>query len=296
MYNLLFGKRRSRKVRKARKVHKLPTKIVKMCRYLKIKCTKKVGNHRVQRSLTVLKRLIKKRMKMRKSHKKVRRVKRVRRVRQRRSRFGSSIGGFSNAGPSNYGYNQKVEQYPNILSQSSQMVTSGTNQFRPNGLGLSEEYVPTYGVGRQFFTETVPTQVGPNWNFMGQPDGTMYPVGGPFSRYTSPAFGRRRMERRRRFGDETPKKTSYTNKAKEYYAKMKAHPRYAKMKAKAKPMYAKMKAKAKPMYAKMKAKATQRLNMSPHYIAAKYAAKNSGLMFGKRRSVCRNCMCSRCKC
>jgi hypothetical protein len=48
-----------------------------------------------------------------------------------------------------------------------------------------------YGVYRPFFTEQVPTQVGPNGiGFMGQPDGSLYPVGGPFSKYSS--FGRRR--------------------------------------------------------------------------------------------------------
>ena len=64
-----FGRRKARKVHKARrsrKVRKLPKKIVKLCRKLKIKCTKKVGKHRVQRSLTDLKRMIKKRMKNRK--------------------------------------------------------------------------------------------------------------------------------------------------------------------------------------------------------------------------------------
>ena len=180
-----------------------------------------------------------------KSHR-TKRTKRVRSVRQRRSRFGSAIGDFSNAGPSNYGYNQKVKQYPGTLSQSSQMVTSSTNQYRPTGLGLPGEYIPTYGVNRPFFTESVPTQVGPNWNFMGQPDGTMYPVGGPFVGYRSPAFGK-----------ETPK-SSYAYKVAKYAA-------------------------------------TKTLNKSPHYVAAKYVAKKSGLMFGKKR-VCRNCTCTNCRC
>ena len=67
---IAFGKRRKRmslsafgKRRKSRKHYKLPKKIVKLCRKLKIKCTKKVGKHRVYKSLTDLKRMIKKRMK-----------------------------------------------------------------------------------------------------------------------------------------------------------------------------------------------------------------------------------------
>jgi len=116
-----------------------------------------------------------------------------------RSHFGfGAEGDFSNAGPAGYGYNQPVVQKPGILNQSSQIVTSSTNDARPSGLGLPGEYVPTYGVYRPFFGENVPTQVGPNWNFMGQPDGSAFAVGGPFNRYVAPAsFGRRG---RRRFG------------------------------------------------------------------------------------------------
>jgi hypothetical protein len=78
------------------------------------------------------------------------------------------------------------------------MVTSSTNDIRPAGLGLPGEYVPTYGVGRTFFSETVPSQVPPNWNFMGQPDGSLVAVGSPFVGYRNPsAFGRRGI---RRFG------------------------------------------------------------------------------------------------
>jgi hypothetical protein len=115
------------------------------------------------------------------------------RGRRVRSRFGfGAEGDFSNAGPADYGYNQPVVQKPGILNQSSQIVTSSTNASRPSGLGLPGEYTPTYGVYRPFFGENVPTQAGPNWNFMGQPDGSAFAVGGPFARYTSPAsFGRR---------------------------------------------------------------------------------------------------------
>jgi hypothetical protein len=57
---------------------------------------------------------------------------------------------------------------------------------------LDEAFVPAFGTFRPFFTEKVPTTVGPSWNFMGQPDGTLYPVGGPFNRYTS--YGKRRRK------------------------------------------------------------------------------------------------------
>jgi len=195
----LFGKKK----KKSRKMRKPPAAVLRKCRKLKIKCTKKMGRKRVYKSVAVLKKLIAKKMKMKKKkvHRKSRKVHRKIRFgfgfgSKSKSRFGAT-GDFSNSGPADYGYNQAVVQKPGILSQSSQMVSSSTNDARPTGLGLPGEYIPTYGVNRPFFGEGVPTQVGPNWNFMGQPDGTAFAVGGPFNRYTSPAtFGRIK----RRFG------------------------------------------------------------------------------------------------
>jgi len=174
----------------------------------------KKGGKRVYRKTSILKKLISKKMrKIRKRSKRSKRSKqgkRSKRVRfgfgfgsvkvSRKSRFGAA-GDFSNSGPANYAYNQPIVQKPGILNQSSQIVTASTNDTRPTGLGLPGEYTPTYGVYRPFFGENVPTQVGPNWNFMGQPDGTAFAVGGPFNRYTAPAsFGRRarRIRRTRR--------------------------------------------------------------------------------------------------
>lgn len=195
MATFLFGKKKRRTTRK-KGSRKPPASLLRKCKKLKIKCTRKVGNRRVYRKTSILKKLVSKKMKMhRRKGRKVHRRRRVHRRstgfgRIRKSRFGAD---FSNAGPSNYGYDQKVIQNPGILNQSSQIVTATTNDSRPTGLGLPGEFVPTYGVGRPFFNETVPTQVGPNWNFMGQPDGSAFAVGGPFVGYKLPAsFGRGR--------------------------------------------------------------------------------------------------------
>ena len=287
----LFGKKRS--TRKKTSPKKPPAKILRMCKKLKIKCTVKRGSKRVYRKVSVLKKLISRKMKKackgsktahRTKSRKVRRSvsfgssshtradctpslkklwpfgadfgpvppgmtqatpdqietirycdnngffpppsgtgpgnwptidsdikklckdsatnlgrRRGRGHRSVRGRFGfGEASDFSNAGPAGYGYNQPVVQKPGILDQSSQIVSSSTNGSRPPGLGLPGEYTPTYGVYRPFFGENVPTQVGPNWNFMGQPDGSAFAVGGPFNRYLAPAsFGRRG---RREFG------------------------------------------------------------------------------------------------
>ena len=60
-----FGRRRPfkfRKSKKSKKSRKLPSKIRKMCKKLKIKCTKKVGSRRVYKKLSVVKRQIARRM------------------------------------------------------------------------------------------------------------------------------------------------------------------------------------------------------------------------------------------
>jgi hypothetical protein len=182
-----FGRKRTRKGKGGIKGKKPSLAIRKACKKLKIKCTKKVGKRRVYKSTSALKKLIKKKRKIKGGKK--RKTSRRRKV-SRRFRFGDAAP-FTQ--PSNYGYNQKVEQAQGVLSQSSQVVTPASNINRPPGFGLDSDSVPMYGVYRPFFTEQVPTQVGPNSiGFMGQPDGSLYPVGGPFSRYTS--FGKRRRK------------------------------------------------------------------------------------------------------
>ena len=196
-----FGRKR----RNVKKTVKRPARsLLKMCRKYKIKCTRKVGRRRVYKSTTVLKRQLRRKMKSKKkaSSKKRRGTRKgARKTKRTVRRFG-----FGNTAtnssvftqPTNYGYNQKVEQAQGVLSQSSQVVTPANNINRPPGFGLDPASLPVYGVYRPFFTEQVPTQVGPNSiGFMGQPDGSLYPVGGPFSKFTS--FGKRRR-RRTRFG------------------------------------------------------------------------------------------------
>jgi hypothetical protein len=189
-----FGKKK-RTLRSTKKSRKPPAALIRMCKKHGIKCTRKVGRKRVYKSVSVLKKQLrrKKNLKKKKKSKSVKR-KSVRRKSARRSfRFGDAAS-FTPA--SNYGYNQSVPQAAGVLSQSSQVVTAANNANRPPGFGVDPAALPIYGVYRPFFTENVPTSVGPSWNFMGQPDGSLYPVGGPFSGYTS--FGKRR--RRARFG------------------------------------------------------------------------------------------------
>jgi hypothetical protein len=189
-----FGKKRKSTRRKS--VKKPPAAILKRCRKLKIKTTKKVGSRRVYRSLSLLRKLIKKKSKKIKKAKKSKRSKKA----KRRSRFGSvkskfSFGSgayFSNAGPAGYGYNQPVVQNYGILPQSSQIVTAESNFERPMGSQLPEKDIPNYGVARPFFTENIPTQVGPKYTGMRQSDGSIYNIGGPFVGYRTPAYGQRR--------------------------------------------------------------------------------------------------------
>jgi hypothetical protein len=184
--SFLFG--RKRVTRKKKSVKKPPARLIKACKKHGIKCTRKVGKRRVYKTTTVLKRLLRKKMKSKKSKK---RKSSKRRKVSRRFRFGDAAP-FTQ--PGNYGYNQEVKQSQGILSQSSQVVTPANNINRPPGFGVDPANLPMYGVYRPFFTEQVPTQVGPNGiGFMGQPDGSLYPVGGPFSKFTS--FGKRRRRR-----------------------------------------------------------------------------------------------------
>lgn len=201
-----FGKKkRTRKSSKAGKGRKPPAALLKKCRKLKIKTTKKRGSKRVYRSVSLLKKLIKRKAR------KARKTRKGSRKSHRRSGFGriksrfqfGSAGEFTNSGPSDFGYNQKLMRRDGILNQSSQIIVdAAANTARPNGMVVDgTTKLPIYGVGRPFFTETMPTQISAEWNAMGQPDGTLYNVGGPFVGYSSPAsFGRRvrRVRRTRR--------------------------------------------------------------------------------------------------
>jgi hypothetical protein len=190
-----FGKRKKTHKRS----RKLPASLLRRCKKYHIKTTKKVGKHRVYRKVSVLKKLLRKKLKKvkgkrshrrshRRSHKKSHR-------RSRRSGFGESD--FSQ--PSDYGYNEPVNQYPGTLDQTISTVTAENNMSRPEGFSFDNQSLPAYGVYRDFFGEEVPTQVPPNYNFMGQPDKTLMPVGYPFERFTTPpAFGKRRYRRKGR--------------------------------------------------------------------------------------------------
>jgi len=187
--SFLFG-RRKRRTTKRKGSKKPPARLIKMCKRYKIKCTKKVGKRRVYKKVSVLKKQLKRKLKNRKTVKKVRKV---RKTVRRRFRFGEAASVTTPV--TNYGYNQTVNQPPGVLSQSSQVVTPANNINRPPGFNVDPSQLPIYGVYRPFFTEQVPTQVGPHSiGFMGQPDGSLYPVGGPFAPYTS--FGKRRRGRK----------------------------------------------------------------------------------------------------
>ena len=58
----LFGKKK-RKTRKVRSVKRLPKAIIRKCRKLKIKVTKRVGSKKVYKKLSVLKKQIKMKLK-----------------------------------------------------------------------------------------------------------------------------------------------------------------------------------------------------------------------------------------
>jgi len=184
---LSFGKkRRSRKIKSARKP---PAALLKRCRKYRIKTIMKKGGKRVYRSVRLLKKLLARKM---------RKLKKSKKVKKTKSGFGSSsVMGYSFDNPTNYGYNQEVKQYPQALSQSSMVSNERLNISRPDGMGLSSSDLPVYGVYRNFFGQESPTQIPPNWDFMGQPDGSLFPVGAPFQSYKSPiAFGKKRRYRK----------------------------------------------------------------------------------------------------
>jgi len=168
----------------------------------------KKGGKRVYRSVRLLKKLLARKIRKHKKAKKTKKAKKVkkahkvkRKVHTRRRRamgFGSSsVMGYSFDNPTNYGYNQEVKQYPQALSQSSMVSNERLNISRPDGMGLGSSDLPVYGVYRNFFGQEVPTQLPPNWDFMGQPDGSLFPVGAPFQSYKTPiAFGKKRRYRK----------------------------------------------------------------------------------------------------
>ena len=188
-----FGKKKRRST-KGKSVRKPPAALLRKCKRHRIKCTMKKGGKRVYRKTSVLKKLLRRKMKKMKKARKHRKVHRRRAAgfgrRRRRSGFGM---GSPFLNPDNYGYNQKVQQYPQTLSQSSSVVDSKSNLTRPEGMTVDSANVPVYGVNREFFGQKVPTQVPANWNFMGQPNGSLYPVGAPFYGYTKPinSFGKK---------------------------------------------------------------------------------------------------------
>ena len=224
-----FGRRKTRKrtnKKGSKKGRKPPARLIKMCKRYGVKSTKKVGKRRVYKSKTVLKRQLKRKIKHRKNAFGAKRARKVRKqllMKQKikkglkakkksgklyKKRFNKKYGKkrvnfrFGDAStnsasfnqPPRYGYNQGVQQVQGNLSQSSQVVTPSSNMNRPPGFGVDPSELPIYGVYRPFFTEKIPTQIGPNSiGFEGQADGTLFPVGGPFARYTS--FGKRRRRK-----------------------------------------------------------------------------------------------------
>ena len=205
VYLFSFGKRRRTVKRTVKRstTKRPPAALRKLAKKYRVKISLKRGHRRVYKKITVIKREIKKKMrKMRK----MRKVKSNRKPQRKSHRFQFGNANFPFQQPKDYGYHQKVEQYPGTLSQSGSYVTNRNNINRPPGMGLSSNSIPTLGTYARFFTEKVPRVVGPNGTgFMGQPDGTLYAVGSPFYRYTKrPSTGRRRnttkSRRRTMFG------------------------------------------------------------------------------------------------
>ena len=192
-----FGKKK-RTVRKSRG-KKPPAAILKKCRKLKIKTMVRRGSKKVYKSVSVLKRLISKKKKLisKKKLKKSTRFGKKHRVSRRRT-TGFGAEGYSFTNPGNYGYNQAVVQNSGILDQSSMIVNSSNIDTRPTIFPLDpNQKLPINGVYREFFGEKVPTQIPSNSiGFMGQPDGSMFALGSPFSAYSS--FGKKRRVSRRR--------------------------------------------------------------------------------------------------
>jgi hypothetical protein len=187
---------------RVKKVPKPPAALIKKAKKYHVKVTKKVGRKRVYKRVSLIKKQIKKAMR------KVRKGRKVRKVRKGRSRFGSNgTPATFDPSPARYNYYESVNQVPGTSSQSSSYVPSlERNQARPAGFQLPNESVPTFGTYKAFFGQDVPSVVPPNWNCLGQPDGSCVPVGSPFYGYQTPstAFGRSRYGRKSRYGMKNP--------------------------------------------------------------------------------------------
>jgi len=183
-----------------RRLNKKPSaRLVKLARKYKVKISLKRGSKRIYKSEKLLKKQIKMKMrKVRKSRKTRRSVRRVRRV--RRSRFGNAenAGTFMKDVPG-YGYNMPVNQVAGVRGQSSEWVDSLSNGKRPADMKVEDTYLPTYGTYGAFFDQDVPRVIPPNWQFMGQPDGTSVGLGSPFYRYKDTGFGRKKRRSARRY-------------------------------------------------------------------------------------------------
>jgi len=180
-------------VRRVKKVKKPAARIVRLARKYKVKISVKRGSKRVYKPAKLLLKQIKRKMRSTKTRK-TRKTRRVRQV--RRSRFGKTLASEYVKDVPNYGYNMPVVQVPGAGHQSSELVmNSDMNSKRPEGSKLEDQYIPTYGTNAAFFDQDVPRVIPPNWQFMGQPDGSSFGLGSPFYRYTSDvAFGKRRRK------------------------------------------------------------------------------------------------------
>ena len=199
-----FGKKLTvKRVKKTKKSVKPSARLLRICKKYHVKTTRKVGGKRVYKNIKFLKKeclkkaraLLKrlKKSKIHRGHKSVRR-----KSSRRRSGFGESAMAYPFEQPGNFGYNQPVKQAQQTLSQSSAVVANEkANDSRPESMKLQSSSVPVNGVYRDFFGQQVPTQPPPEWNYMGQPDGSLYAVGAPFYRYKNPiaAFGKKARDR-----------------------------------------------------------------------------------------------------
>ena len=119
-----FGKKR-KKVSRKKLIRKPPAALLKRCRKHHIKTTMKKGGRRVYRKVSLLKKLLKKKMrKARKSRKSRKVTRKAHRKVYRRRRMGFGLDGSVFNKPDNFGYNQKVQQSPGILSQTISTVNA----------------------------------------------------------------------------------------------------------------------------------------------------------------------------
>ena len=186
-----------------RRLNKKPSAtLAKLARKYKVKISLKRGSKRVYKSEKLLKKQIGK--KMRKSVRKARKLRKARKARKarrvRRSRFGNAenAGTFMKDVPG-YGYNMPVNQVAGVRGQSSEWVDSLTNGNRPADMRVEDSALPTYGTYGAFFDQDVPRVIPPNWQFMGQPDGTSVGLGSPFYSYKDTGFGRKKRRSTRRY-------------------------------------------------------------------------------------------------